>query len=52
MKKILVLSLFFYFPLRLSFGSNSQMIIEIGEAALDKKIIFQRPYLADKFDVF
>ena len=29
------------------------MIIEIGEAALDKKEdYFQRPYFADKFNVF
>ena len=54
MKKILVLSLlFFTFPFSLLRASNGQMIIEIGEAALDKKkIIFQRPYLADKFNVF
>ncbi len=54
MKNTLLLSfVFLFFPFGLSWASNGQMIIEIGEAALDKKkIIFQRPYLAEKFDVF
>jgi len=54
MKKILGFCLLLLlFPLGVSWASNGQMIIEIGEATLDKKkIIFQKPYLAEKFNVF
>jgi len=40
-------------PFGVAFSSNNQMIVEIGEADLDKKkIIFQRPYLLGKLNIF
>ena len=37
----------------ISLASNGKVIIEIGEASLDKqKILFQRPYFKDRFNLY